>query len=55
MQLQHANKQDITHGRTVGSFSGYTVFEHVDLSGVSGATDSELSEIENTLKGGVWL
>lgn len=39
----------------VGSFSGYTVFEHVDLSGVSGATDSELSEIENTLRGGVWL
>lgn len=40
---------------TVGDFTGYTVFEHVDLSGVSGATDSELSEIENTLKGGVWL
>lgn len=39
----------------VGSFSGYTVFEHIDLSGVSGATDAELSEIENTLKGGVWL
>lgn len=39
----------------VGSFTGYTVFEHVDLSGVSGATDSELSEIESTLKGGVWL
>lgn len=39
----------------VGSFTGYTVFEHVDLSGVSGATDSELSEIENALRGGVWL
>lgn len=39
----------------VGSFSGFTVFEHVDLSGVSGATDAELSEIENTLLGGVWL
>lgn len=39
----------------VGSFSGFTAFEHVDLSGVSGATDAELSEIENTLRGGVWL
>lgn len=40
---------------SVGSFSGFTVFEHVDLSDVSGATDAELSEIENTLHGGVWL
>lgn len=40
---------------TVGDFTGRTVFEHVDLSAVSGATDSELSEIENTLRGGVWL
>lgn len=39
----------------VGDFRGFTVFEHVDLSGVSGATESELSEIEATLKGGVWL
>ena len=40
---------------TVGSFSGYTIFEHVDLSGVSGATESEISEIESALYGGVWL
>ena len=40
---------------TVGDFSGYTVFEHVDLSGVSGATESELAEIESALYGGVWL
>lgn len=39
----------------VGSFSGYTIFEHVDLTGVSGAIDAELVEIENTLRGGVWL
>lgn len=39
----------------VGSFSGFTIFEHVDLSTVSGATESELQEIENTLYGGVWL
>lgn len=39
----------------VGDFRGFTVFEHVDLSGVSGATESELSEIESSLKGGVWL
>lgn len=39
----------------VGGFHGYTVFEHVDLSGVSGATESELREIESVLYGGVWL
>lgn len=39
----------------VGDYSGYTEFDFVDLSGVSGATESELSEIENTLKNGVWL
>ena len=40
---------------TVGSFRGYTLFEHVDLSGVSGATESELRDIESVLYGGVWL
>lgn len=39
----------------IGDFSGFTIFEHVDLSAVSGATESELQEIENTLYGGVWL
>lgn len=39
----------------VGDFHGFTVFEHVDLSTVSGATESELQEIENILYGGVWL
>lgn len=39
----------------VGEFSGFTIFEHVDLSAVSGATETELQEIENTLYGGVWL
>lgn len=42
-------------GGTVGMFSGYTVFEHVDLSAVSGATENELAEIDSALRGGVWL
>ncbi len=42
-------------GGNVGMFSGYTVFEHVDLSSVSGATESELAEIDSALRGGVWL
>lgn len=42
-------------GGNVGMFSGYTVFEHVDLSAVSGATESELAEIDSALRGGVWL
>lgn len=39
----------------VGDYSGYTEFDFVDLSGVSGATESEIAEIETTLKNGVWL
>lgn len=39
----------------IGDFHGFTVFEHVDLSGVSGATETELQEIDAMLKGGVWL
>lgn len=39
----------------VGDYSGYTEFDFVDLSGVSGATESEIAEIETALKNGVWL
>lgn len=39
----------------VGNYSGYTEFDFVDLSGVSGATESEIAEIETALKNGVWL
>ena len=39
----------------VGDYSGYTEFDFVDLSSVSGATESEIAEIETALKNGVWL
>lgn len=38
----------------VGDFTGYSVFESVDLSGIA-ATESEKQEIENLLKGGVFV
>lgn len=38
---------------TLGSLSGYTEVEHIHLTGISGATDGELAEIESLLKGGV--
>lgn len=42
---------------TVGSFAGtgYTEFEAVDVSGISGATDAEKREIERILKGGCYV
>lgn len=39
---------------TIGSFSGYTVVDSVKLKGIPG-TDSEIAEIENSLKGGVFV
>ena len=39
----------------VGDYSGYTVFDWVDVSGISGATDAEKAEIENILKSGIFL
>lgn len=39
----------------VGDYSGYTVFDWVDVSGISGATDAEKSEIESLLKSGIFL
>lgn len=38
---------------TLSSLKGYTEVEHVHLTGISGATDTELNEIENLLKEGV--
>lgn len=40
---------------TVGEFRGYTEFSAVDVSGIAGATDSEKRQIEQILKGGVYL
>lgn len=39
----------------VGEFRGYTEFSSVDVSGIPGATDSEKRQIEQILKGGVYL
>lgn len=38
---------------TLSSLSGYTEVEYIHLNGIDGATDTELSEIENLLKSGV--
>lgn len=38
---------------TLSNLSGYTEVEHVHLTGISGATESELNEIESLLKSGV--
>lgn len=38
---------------TLGSCTGYTEVEHIHLTGISGATDTELNEIEQMLKAGV--
>ena len=38
----------------VGSLSGYTEMEYIHLEGIN-ATDNELAEIEQLLKGGVYL
>lgn len=38
----------------VGDFSGYTVFQSVDLSGIS-ATANEKAQLLNILQGGVYL
>ena len=38
---------------TLGSCTGYTEVEHIHLTGISGATDTELKEIEQMLKTGV--
>lgn len=38
---------------TLSSLTGYTEVEHVHLTGITGATDTELSEIERLLKKGV--
>ncbi len=40
---------------TVGEFRGYTEFSAVDVSGIAGATDAEKRQIEQILKGGVYL
>ena len=37
----------------LGSLSGYTEVEHIHLTGIEGATDTELNEIEQLLKNGV--
>lgn len=37
----------------LSSLSGYTEVEYIHLTGISGATDTELQEIENLLKEGV--
>ena len=39
----------------LNTLSGYTEVEYVHLTGIDGATDAELSEIENLLKKGVLL
>lgn len=38
---------------TLGSLNGYTEVEYIHLTGIDGATDTELAEIENLLKNGV--
>lgn len=38
---------------TLGACSGYTEVAHIHLTGISGATDTELNEIEQMLKAGV--
>lgn len=38
----------------VGTLSGYTEMEHIHLDGIN-ATDNEIAEIEELLKGGVYL
>lgn len=38
----------------IGTLSGYTEMEHVHLDGIN-ATDNEIAEIEQLLKGGVYL
>lgn len=38
---------------TLSSLSGYTEIEYIHLTGISGATDAELNEIESLLKSGV--
>ena len=38
---------------TLSSLTGYTEVEYIHLTGISGATDSELNEIERLLKDGV--
>ena len=38
---------------TLSNLSGYTEVEHVHLTGITGATDAELEEIESLLKEGV--
>lgn len=38
---------------TLGSCQGYTEVEHIHLTGITGATDTELEMIENQLKEGV--
>ena len=37
----------------LGDLTGYTEVEHIHLTGISGATDTEMREIEELLKGGV--
>lgn len=39
----------------LGSVNGYTEVEYVHLTGINGATDTELNEIENLLKNGVLI
>lgn len=39
----------------LGSLSGYTEVEYAHLENINGATDAELIEIENKLKGGVLI
>ena len=39
----------------LSGLTGYTEVEHVHLTGISGATDTELEEIENLLKKGVLI
>lgn len=39
--------------RVLSSCSGYTEVQHIHLTGISGATDTELKEIEQMLKAGV--
>lgn len=38
---------------TLNTLSGYTEVEHIHLTGITGATDTELNEIEQLLKSGV--
>lgn len=40
---------------TLGSCQGYTEVEHIHLTGIDGATDTELKEIESLLKAGVLI